>query len=91
MIVFKKYAGMHIASYLGVADKTSQKKYPLSPYDLPLVIRAIQVTRKKGAYKSDERDEDAKIDTVNYDNLEKLTDPQHRAIRYLIRQGEMVQ
>ena len=54
-------------------------------------MRAIQVTRKKGAYQSDEREEETKISTVNYDNLEKLTEPQHRAIRYLIRQGEVMQ
>lgn len=91
VIVFKKYAGMHVASYLGIADKNQEKKYPLSPYDLPLIVRAIQVTRKKDAYQSEEREEETKISSVNYDNLEKLTEPQHRAIRYLIRQGEVVQ
>jgi hypothetical protein len=92
VIVFKKFAGMHVASYLGIADKTSKKEYPKSPYDLPVVVRAVQVTRKKDAYKSDEREEDsAKIDTANYENLSKLTEPQHRAIRYLIRQTEVLQ
>lgn len=88
VIVFKKFAGMHVASYLGVADQHAQKKYPSSPYDLPLIVRAVQVTRRKDAYKSDERDEDGKIDSANYENLKQLTEPQHRAIRYLIRQGE---
>ena len=54
-------------------------------------MRAVQVTRRKDAYMSDEREEETKISTVNYDNLEKLTEPQHRAIRYLIRQGEVMQ
>ncbi len=91
VIVFKKFAGMHVASYLGVADKTTDRRYPSSPYDLPLIVRAVQVTKRKGAYKSDERDEDGKIDTANYEHLQKLTEPQHRAIRYLIRQGEISQ
>lgn len=91
VIVFKKFAGMHVASYLGIADKTSKRDYPKSPYDLPVVVRAVQVTRKKDAYKSVERDDGGKIDTANYENLEKLTEPQHRAIRYLIRQTEVLQ
>lgn len=91
IIVFKKFAGMHVASYLGIADKTPKREYPKSPYDLPVIVRAIQVTRKKDAYKSSERDESGKIDTANYEHLEKLTEPQHRAIRYLIRQSELVQ
>jgi hypothetical protein len=91
IIVFKKFAGMHVASYLGVADKVSKRVYPKSPYDLPVIVRAVQVTRRKDAYKSTERDEEGKIDTANYENLEKLTEPQHRAIRYLIRQTEVVQ
>ena len=91
VIVFKKYAGMHVASYLGVADSHSPHSYPKSPYDLPLVVRAVQVTRKKDAYLSEERDETVKMESVNYENLSKLTEPQYRAIRYLIRQSEVVQ
>ncbi|MHA2092074.1 MAG: hypothetical protein ACW98K_14565 [Candidatus Kariarchaeaceae archaeon] len=91
VIVFKKFAGMHVASYLGVADGNSFRHYPQSPYDLPLVVRAVQVTRRKDAYMSKEREDEGKIDQANYENLEKLTDPQHRALRYLIRQGEITQ
>ena len=43
---------MHVASYLGIADKDSKRDYPKSPYDLPVVVRAVQVTRKKDAYVS---------------------------------------
>ncbi|OLS23188.1 MAG: hypothetical protein HeimC2_27410 [Candidatus Heimdallarchaeota archaeon LC_2] len=91
VIVFKKFAGMHVASYLGIADKDSKRDYPKSPYDLPVVVRAVQVTRKKDAYVSIERDDGGKIDTADYQNLSKLTEPQHRAIRYLIRQSEVLQ
>ncbi|MCY3413276.1 MAG: hypothetical protein INQ03_16670 [Candidatus Heimdallarchaeota archaeon] len=91
IVVFKKFSGMHVASYLGVADKVAFKKYPNSPYDLPLVVRALQVTKKKDAYLSEERDDEGKIDTADYSNLEKLTEPQHRAIKYLIRQSEVTQ
>ena len=91
IIVFKKYAGMHVASYLGVADKEAQRKYPKSPYDLPLVVRAVQVRRGQNAYTSDEREDSGKIETANYENVSRLTQPQHQAIRYLIRQGEILQ
>ncbi len=88
VIVFRKFSGMHVASYLGIADEKN-RRYPRSPYDLPVVVRAIQVTRRKGAYKSEVREDDeGKIDLANYEHLSKLTEPQHRAIRYLIRQGE---
>ncbi len=91
VIVFKKFAGMHVASYLGIADREVKRVYPKSPYDLPVVVRAVQVTRKKDAYVSLEREDGGKIDTANYENLSKLTEPQHRAIRYLIRQSEVLQ
>ncbi|MFV2016548.1 MAG: hypothetical protein ACC656_14045, partial [Candidatus Heimdallarchaeota archaeon] len=91
VIVLKKFAGMHVASYLGVADKTQKREYPKSPYDLPVVVRAVQVTRRKDAYKSSERDDTGRIDSANYENLKKLTEPQYRAIRYLIRQSEVMQ
>lgn len=90
VIVFKKYAGMHVASFIGV--KKSASGYPKSPYDLPLVTRAVQVTRKKGAYTSEEREEEARLeDVADYSQLKELTEPQHRAIRYLIRQVEVLQ
>ncbi|RMG28153.1 MAG: hypothetical protein D6732_19075 [Methanobacteriota archaeon] len=89
IIIFKKFAGMHIAAYLGVKTGTG---YPTSPYDLPLVSRAVQVTRKKDAYISDVREDEGKLaQTVDYSELKDLTEPQHRAIRYLIKQGEVVQ
>ncbi len=91
IIIFKKFSGMHVASYLGITDKFGERRYPKSPYDIPLVVRAIQVTKRKDAYISKERDDAGKIETANYENLEKLTEPQHRAIRYLIRQGEINQ
>ncbi len=89
VIVFRKFAGMHIASYLGVRTGTG---YPSSPYDLPLVTRAVQVTKSKDAYVSEVREDEGKLDqTVDYSQLKNLTEPQHRAIRYLIRQGEVIQ
>ena len=89
IIVFKKYAGMHIASYLGV--RTSYN-YPLSPYDLPIVTRAVQVTKKRGAYLSDEREETGKIEEgADYTNIRNLSEPQRRAIQYLLRQLEVTQ
>jgi hypothetical protein len=89
VIVFKKYAGMHVAKFIGV-KKTSG--YPKSPYDLPIVTRAIQVMRHRDAYVSEERDEDVKLSsTADYSKLKELTEPQHRAIRYLIRQTEVIQ
>ena len=91
IIVFKKYAGMHVASYLGIVDSKGKQTYPKSPYDLPVVVRALQVTSKRNAYLSEEREDDGSVEEVNYDQLEKLTDPQYRAIRYLIRQREVEQ
>lgn len=89
IIVFKKFAGMHIAAYLGVKTGTG---YPTSPYDLPLVSRAVQVTRKKDAYVSEAREDEGKLtQSVDYSELKNLTEPQHRAIRYLIKQGEVLQ
>jgi hypothetical protein len=90
-IVFKKFGGMHVASYLGIADTRSKRSYPSSPYDLPVVVRAVQVSSRRDAYQSTERDDDGKIDEANYENLESLTEPQHRAIRYLIRQRDVTQ
>ena len=90
-IVFKKYSGMHVASYLGVADTSKARSYPRSPYDLPVIVRAIQVSSRKDAYQSEEREEDGKIDEANYESLKGLTEPQYRAIRYLIRQRDVKQ
>lgn len=90
-IVFKKFAGMHVASYLGISDTKQRRTYPKSPYDLPVVVRAIQVSSRKDAYQSLEREDDGKIDEANYENLQGLTEPQHRAIRYLIRQRDVTQ
>lgn len=89
IIVFKKFAGMHIAAYLGVKTGTG---YPTSPYDLPLVSRAVQVTRRKDAYISEVREDEGKLSQMaDYSELKNLTEPQHRAIRYLIKQGEVIQ
>jgi hypothetical protein len=90
-IIFKKMSGLHVASYLGVSERRRERRYPKSPYDLPVTVRAIQVSSRKGAYQSEEREEDGRIDEANYDELKSLTEPQHRAIRYLIRQGEVTQ
>lgn len=89
VIVFRKYAGMHVASFIGVRKSFN---YPKSPYDLPLVTRAIQVSKKRDAYKSEERDAEGKLaETVDYSDLTQLSEPQHRAVRYLIRQLEVTQ
>ncbi len=86
VIVFKKFAGMHIASYIGVKNTD---RYPKSPYDLPLITRAIQVSKKKDAYLSVLREEEGKLsETADYSKLKGLSEPQHRAIRYLIRQED---
>jgi len=90
-IVFKKFSGMHVASYLGIVDKKRTRSYPRSPYDLPVVVRALQVTSDKDAYQSSERDDEGKIDEANYEELHSLTEPQYRAIRYLIRQRDVSQ
>ncbi len=89
VIVFKKYAGMHVASYLGVKNSFN---YPRSPYDLPIVTRAVQVTKKRGAYLSEEREETGKIELgADYSNIKNLSEPQRRAIQYLLRQLEVKQ
>jgi hypothetical protein len=90
-IVFKKMSGLHVASYLGVSERKRERRYPKSPYDLPVTVRAIQVSSRRGAYQSTERDDEGRIDEADYSELQSLTEPQHRAIRYLIRQGEIAQ
>jgi hypothetical protein len=79
---------MHIASYLGVVDDKETKNYQKSPYDLPMIVRAVQVTSKKEAYSNQDFDEGNKIENVNYEDLKSLTEPQYRAIRYLIKQRD---
>ena len=87
-VVFRKFSGMHVASYLGVVDNKETKNYQKSPYDLPMIVRAVQVTSKKDAYGSQDLDEGNKIENVNYEDLKSLTEPQYRAIRYLIKQRD---
>lgn len=87
-VVFRKFSGMHIASYLGVVDDKETKNYQKSPYDLPMIVRAVQVTSKKEAYGNQDFDEGNKIENVNYEDLKSLTEPQYRAIRYLIKQRD---
>ncbi|MHA1259285.1 MAG: hypothetical protein ACTSSG_05705 [Candidatus Heimdallarchaeaceae archaeon] len=87
IIVLKKIGGIHVATLFAV-HKT--KHQPLSPYNLPVVTRAVQVTKRKGAYKFDldeEKEEKVDVSRVDYTYLRKLTQPQRGAIAYLIKEG----
>ena len=87
VIIFKKYSGMHIASYVGINESEG---YPRSPYDLKPITRSVQVTKAKNAYTSVERDEGGRLDSeIDYSNLKRLTEHQRRAINYLLRQKEV--
>ncbi|MHA1303947.1 MAG: hypothetical protein ACTSPI_09625, partial [Candidatus Heimdallarchaeaceae archaeon] len=90
IIAFKKIRGMHVATLFAV-HKIS-KKQPLSPYNLPVVTRAVQVTRRKDAYKSDLDEEKEKliVGRVDYSYLKKLTQPQRNAINYLLKEGMFI-
>ena len=86
IITFKKYAGMHIATYVG-----SHKfyGYPRSPYDIPLITRAIQVNKKGRTYMSQESEKNrSSRKKIDYSTLKNLTEPQYQAIRYLVKQKE---
>ncbi len=87
IIAFKKIRGMHVATLFAV--NKLHKKQPLSPYNLPVVTRAVQVTKRKGAYKSDLDEEKEKmiIERVDYSYLKKLSQPQRNAINYLLKEG----
>lgn len=87
VIVFKKIGGIHVSTLFAV-HKT--KRQPLSPYNLPVVTRAVQVTKRKDAYKFDldeESEDKADVSNVDYTYLRKLTQPQRGAIAYLIKEG----
>jgi hypothetical protein len=87
IIVFKKIGGIHVATLFAV-HKAKFKS--LSPYNLPVVTRAVQVTKRKDAYKFDldeEKEERFEVRKIDYSFLRKLTQPQRGAIRYLIKEG----
>ncbi|MHA1911254.1 MAG: hypothetical protein ACTSYA_06120 [Candidatus Kariarchaeaceae archaeon] len=83
VIVFKKMQNMHVGVLLTI-DETAEK--PKSPYDKKTHTRAVQVTSKKEAYSSDLQDEAIAMEQIDYSNLSKMTQPQMRAMAYLIRQ-----
>ena len=87
IIAFKKIRGMHVATLFAV-HKISRKQ-PISPYNLPIVTRAVQVTKRKDAYKTelDEEKEKMEVERVDYTHLKKLSQPQRNAISYLIKEG----
>ena len=87
VIVFKKIGGIHVATLFAVHKTKTQ---PLSPYNLPVITRAVQVTKRKDAYKFDlDEDSEEKVDVskVDYTYLRKLSQPQRGAIAYLIKEG----
>ncbi len=87
VIIFKKIGGIHVSTLFAV-HKT--KHQPLSPYNIPVITRAVQVTKRKDAYKFDldeEKEEKFDVSMVDYTFLKKLTQPQRRAIAYLIKEG----
>ena len=87
IIVFKKIGGIHVATLFAVHKTRHQ---PLSPYNIPVITRAVQVTKRKDAYKFDlDEEQEDKIDVsrVDYNYLRKLTQPQRGAISYLIKEG----
>ena len=90
IIVFRKMKGMHVATFLNVQ---SDGRPPKSPWDIPSTTRAVQVLRKKNAYKSErsQKDNDEEKDKeqrqIDYSNIHKMTQPQRAAIRYLITKG----
>lgn len=99
IIVFKRMMGMHVATFLSVRSEGEQ---PVSPWDLPSRTRAIQVVRDKDAYQSvldeeKEEGEDAPSEgdieqgkerrQFDYSNIKKMTQPQRRAVQYLLTEG----
>ena len=87
VIVFKKVGGTPVATLCAV-HKT--KYQPQSPYNLPVITRAVQVTKRKDAYKFDldeEKEEHFEVRNIDYAYLRKLTQPQRGAINYLIKEG----
>ncbi len=87
VIVFKKVGGIHVATLFAV-HKAKYKS--LSPYNLPVITRAVQVTKRKDAYKFDldeEKEAKFEIRNIDYTHLRKLTQPQRGAISYLIKEG----
>ncbi len=87
IITIKKIGGMHVATLFAVHKIGKQQ--PLSPYNLPVVTRAVQVSKRKEAYISDldEEKEQIVVENIDYTYLKKLTQPQRGAIAYLIKEG----
>ncbi|MFW9851321.1 MAG: hypothetical protein ACFFDS_00075 [Candidatus Thorarchaeota archaeon] len=87
VVIFKKLGGIHVATLFAVHKTRYQ---PLSPYNLPIATRAVQVTKKKDAYKfdlDDEKDEKIDVSEIDYTYLHKVTQPQRGALAYLIKEG----
>ncbi|MHA2357181.1 MAG: hypothetical protein ACXABK_00230 [Candidatus Heimdallarchaeaceae archaeon] len=87
VIVIKKIGGIHVASLFAVHKTRYQ---PLSPYNIPVITRAVQVTKRKDAYKfelDEEKEEKFDVSRIDYTYLRKLTQPQRGAIAYLIKEG----
>ncbi len=86
IIVFKKISGLHIGTLFAVQKAG---KMPKSPYNLPVITRAIQVTKRKDAYKTklDEESQKEEVERLDYTFLKKLTQPQRQAVEYLIKEG----
>ncbi|MEE9409737.1 MAG: hypothetical protein V3V41_02290, partial [Candidatus Heimdallarchaeota archaeon] len=87
IIIFKKIGGIHVATLFAVHKTRYQ---PISPYNIPVITRAVQVTKRKDAYKfelDEEKEEKFDVSRVDYTYLRKLTQPQRGAIAYLIKEG----
>jgi len=86
IIAFKKIGGLHIATLFAV-DRTNRT--PLSPYNLAVITRAVHVSRRKDAYRSELDEEKTRklVSQIDYSYLKKLTQPQRMAIEYLIKEG----
>ncbi|MHA1778970.1 MAG: hypothetical protein ACTSYN_05285, partial [Candidatus Heimdallarchaeaceae archaeon] len=87
IIAFKKIGGLHVGTLFAV----QRLRYvPLSPYNLPVITRAIHVSKRKDAYKSEldeEKKEEFEAKKIDYTYLRKVTQPQRLAIEYLIKEG----
>lgn len=87
IIAFKKISAFHVATLFAVQRI---KHVPLSPYNLPVITRAIHVSKRKEAYKSEldeEKKEELEAKKIDYTYLKKVTQPQRLAIEYLIKEG----
>ncbi len=87
IVLFRKITGLHIASLFAVHKKG---KEPLSPYNLPVITRAVHVSKRRDAYDfelDEEKEEKVDVNRIDYTYLNDLSQPQRRAIKYLIKEG----